>query len=108
ELFDLLGDELAVAAVNAPDQCVVSGPVGAVERFEQVLATRDVQPRRLHISAAAHSTLVDPVRSNFRDAVATLRPSPPTLMMISDHTGGGLTAAEAGEPSYGADTLRRR
>jgi acyl transferase domain-containing protein len=106
ELLKLLGDELAVAAVNAPDQCVVSGPVDAVERFEQVLAARDVPPRRLHISAAAHSTLVDPVRSAFRDAVASLRLNPPALTMISDHTGAVLTAAQAVDPSYWADHLR--
>lgn len=106
DLLDLLGDELAVAAVNAPDQCVVSGPADAVERFEKLLATRDVEVRRLHISAAAHSTLVDAVRPDFHAAVAAMRLNPPSLPVISDHTGAMLTAEQAADPAYWADHLR--
>ncbi|WP_117214018.1 type I polyketide synthase [Allorhizocola rhizosphaerae] len=106
ELLDLLGDDLAVAAVNAPDQCVISGPIDAVDRLEKLLGARDVEVRRLHISAAAHSTLVDAVWSDFHAAVAALRLNPPALPMISDHTGGLLPPERAVDPAYWADHLR--
>ncbi len=107
DVLGLVGDDLAVAAVNAPDQCVVSGPVEAVRQLEEVLAQRDVQARRLRISAAAHSTLVtSAVHAEFRDAVAALRPRPPAIQMISDHTGAPLAADRATDPAYWADHLR--
>src|SRR6185312_1784055 len=34
ELQPLLGDQLALAAVNGPSRCVASGPAGALEALE--------------------------------------------------------------------------
>ena len=92
---------------TGPDQCVVSGPSAAVDRFAAELERRGVEVRRLHISAAAHSPLVDPVVARFADTVASLSLRPPALPMLSDHTGDWLTAEQACDPAYWAAHLRR-
>jgi acyl transferase domain-containing protein/acyl carrier protein len=106
ELAGFLAAELSIAAINGPDQCVVSGPSAAVDRCAVGLERRGVEVRRLHISAAAHSPLVDPVVARFADTVATLSLRPPALPMLSDHTGDWLTAEQACDPAYWAAHLR--
>lgn len=106
DLRELLEPGLAVAAVNSPDQCVVSGPRDAVARFADALETRGVEVRRLRISAAAHSVLVDPVVAAFHDKVAALRSHPPSVPVLSDHTGTWLTDDQARDPGYWAAHLR--
>jgi acyl transferase domain-containing protein len=106
ELRDLLAPGLAVAAVNGPDQCVVSGPEHAVARLVEDLEARGIEVRRLRISAAAHSVLVDPVVARFQDSVAALRLHPPSVPVLSDHTGTWLTDDQARDPAYWAAHLR--
>ncbi|MBV9823465.1 MAG: acyltransferase domain-containing protein [Actinobacteria bacterium] len=106
ELRGLLEPGLAIAAVNTPDQCVVSGAHEPATRLATALAERGIEVRRLHISAAGHSPLVDPVVGRFADRVAGLRLHPPSLPMLSDHTGGWLTAEQACDPAYWAAHLR--
>lgn len=48
-------------AVNGVDQCAVTGPVDEVEELRARLGGLGVDDRVLRISAAAHSSLVDPV-----------------------------------------------
>ena len=49
----LLGDRLAIAAVNAADSVVISGEESAVDAALAQLAARGVQGHRLYISLAA-------------------------------------------------------
>ncbi len=66
DLVTLLADAgLAIAAVNAPGLCVVSGASEAVEAFENELETRRVAARRLKTSHAFHSAMMDPVVEPF-------------------------------------------
>jgi acyl transferase domain-containing protein len=106
ELCASLPPGLAIAAVNAPDQCVVSGPRGAVADFADALERCGAEVRRLRITAAAHSVLVEPVMARFAETVAGLRLRPPALPMLSDHTGRWLTGEQACDPAYWAGHLR--
>jgi len=47
-LRPLLGDGIELAAVNAPDRCVVGGPIRAVQRFAAALEARGVEARLLY------------------------------------------------------------
>jgi phthiocerol/phenolphthiocerol synthesis type-I polyketide synthase E len=106
ELAGSLPPGLAIAAVNAPDQCVLSGPREAVDEFADVLERRGAEVRRLRITAAAHSVLVEPVMARFAETVAGLQLRPPALPMLSDHTGHWLTGEQACDPAYWAGHLR--
>src|SRR6185295_8643186 len=54
-----------IAAVNGPGDVVVSGPVDELDGFIQALATRGVKARRLVVSHAFHSCLMDPMVDAF-------------------------------------------
>jgi len=107
DLAPLLGADLALAALNAPQQSVVAGPSAAVEALEQHLAARGVKASRLRTSHAFHSPLVEPVLAPFARLVAEVRLSPPRIPLISNVTGTWLSAAEATDPHYWAGHIRQ-
>lgn len=102
----MIGPALTIAAINGPEQCVVSGPRINLDAFLALLRDREVDARVLRISAAAHSILVEPITAQFRSAVAQLKTRAPTLPILSDHSGGWLTPEQATDPGYWTAHLR--
>ncbi len=98
---------LALAAVNAPQLSVVSGPSDAVARFEQTLADEGIAVRRLHTSHAFHSAMMDSILSPFAEVMRSVRLSPPAIPYISNVTGTWITAGQATDPAYYAQHLRQ-
>ena len=78
---------VCLAAVNGPDQCVVSGSTAEIERFEERLAGEFVPYRRLQTSHAFHSNMMDPVLEDFTREVLQKHPRSPKLPFISNLTG---------------------
>ena len=108
ELEGLLAErrDLALAVVNGPASCVVSGPEEAIGACESELRARGVQARRLHTSHAFHSVMMDPALPAFRAVVETVELRPPALPYLSNLTGTWITAAEATDPAYWVRHLR--
>ncbi len=102
----MLGSELSIAAINAPELCVVSGPALAIEGLAQSLATRGVETQRLHINVAAHSAMLTPILAEFADFVRSISLKAPTSPFISNETGRWITEAEATDPAYWVRHLR--
>ncbi len=98
---------LSLAAINAPAQCVLSGPTRAIEATAAALAEREVEARRIQIDVAAHSTLVELILPAFRAFVETIRLRPPAIPYLSNVTGAWMTAADATDPSYWVRHLRQ-
>jgi acyl transferase domain-containing protein len=61
----------------------------------------------LHISAAAHSPLVEPALATFARVVASVRLAPPSIPWISDTTGRPVRPDEATDPAYWTAHMRR-
>ncbi|MEA2691559.1 MAG: hypothetical protein QOJ16_946, partial [Acidobacteriota bacterium] len=57
----LCGTTLSLAAVNGPQRSVVAGPLPALDDLERQLAERGVSCRRLQVSHAFHSHMIDPI-----------------------------------------------
>jgi len=106
-LRPLLGEDVALAAVNAPDLCVVSGPHAAVDGLEELLGGQGVQCRRLHTTRAFHSPMMDPAVEPFRALVAGTALRPPSIPFVSNLTGTWITAEQATDPGYWAAHLRQ-
>ncbi len=106
EVRPLLGVELSLAAVNGPELCAVSGPEHAVAALEAVLAARDVEGRRLKISVAAHSAMLDPILDEFRAGVRKMKLQAPKRRFISNLTGTWAEASEVTSPEYWVRHLR--
>lgn len=94
------GDLAAVAAVNAPEQTVVSGAVEAVQRVCAELGAQGVRCTPLAVSHAFHSPLVDPVLDAFESEAARVRFGALRTRLISNLSGRVADAAEVTRPGY--------
>jgi acyl transferase domain-containing protein len=106
EVRERLVDGLAIATVNAPGTCVVSGPTALVDELAERLRSDDVACTVLRTSHAFHSPMMDPILAEFRSIVAATERSSPRLPLLSNVTGTWMTPDEATDPSYWARQLR--
>jgi amino acid adenylation domain-containing protein len=102
----LLGASLSLAAVNAPELCVVSGPSEEVERLRLRLEARGIVCRPLHTSHAFHSEMMEPAVSRFVEEVREVGLGVPRVGFVSNVTGSWITAEEATDPAYWGRHLR--
>jgi len=91
---------VAIAAVNAPGQVVVSGAAEEVARLCDQLAARGLRCQPLTVSHAFHSPLVDPVLDRFEAAAARVSWQRPQRRVISNLTGQAATADTLASPRY--------
>ena len=106
EVAPLLGPGLSLAAINGPAQAVVSGDVEAVERLHERLGERGVRVRRLRLSTAGHSALVDAIADEFAEATRGISADRPSIPCVSNVTGTWLADDEALDPLYWVRHLR--
>ncbi|MFJ1792951.1 type I polyketide synthase [Kitasatospora griseola] len=98
--------EVGLAAVNGPASTVVSGDAAAVDEIAAVLAARGRKTRRLRVSHAFHSPLMEPMLAEFREVVARIVPGEAAVPVISDLTGEPATAEQLGSPDYWVEHVR--
>ncbi|HEY8985279.1 MAG TPA: beta-ketoacyl synthase N-terminal-like domain-containing protein, partial [Streptomyces sp.] len=106
-LLDGRTADVDVAAVNGPGSVVLSGTETAVTEVVEELRTRGRRTKRLAVSHAFHSPLMDPMLPEFRQAVAALSFQAPRVPFISTVTGRQVTADEIGSPDYWVRNARR-
>ncbi len=105
-LEPLLEGKLDIATINAPDMCVVSGTIAAVEWLEEKLTSMEVDFRRLRIKAASHTRTLDPLLPRFREYLASIPLNPPKVPIVSNRTGTWMTDEQATSPDYWVEHLR--
>jgi polyketide synthase 12/myxalamid-type polyketide synthase MxaB len=94
-------DHVAVAVVNGPSQVVISGDAARVEAVRarvEAKAGRALS-RRLQVSHAFHSPLMEPMLDDFEAALRGLPMKRPRLPLVSNVT-GALAGAEVARPGY--------
>ena len=101
-----LSDELDIAAVNADDLCVVSGPIKAIERLHSDLDKQEIDCTRIRINVAAHSSMLDSILEPFRTFCQSITFSKPTIPFTSNVSGGWISDTQAMDPNYWVDHLR--
>lgn len=84
---------VAIAAVNGPQNTVVSGPITAVEQLLQTLSDQGIRSRPLAVSHAFHSPLMEPMLAEFAAIAQTIPSQPPQIPLVSNLTGQLLTTA---------------
>jgi acyl transferase domain-containing protein/aryl carrier-like protein len=94
EVLDPWTDRVALAAVNGSDDVTLSGETGAVEEVLAELERRGIAARRLPVSHAFHSPLVEPVLDELERLAAGISFAPPRRLFVSDTTGRPLAAGE--------------
>ncbi|WP_344316675.1 SDR family NAD(P)-dependent oxidoreductase, partial [Acrocarpospora pleiomorpha] len=109
QVADLLAGregEVSIAAVNGPASLVVSGVEEAVLEVAAALESQGVRTRRLRVSHAFHSPLMDPMLADFRALAGTLSYNPPRIPVVSTLTGETATAEQLCSPDYWVDQVR--
>ncbi|MDT0574323.1 type I polyketide synthase, partial [Streptomyces sp. DSM 3412] len=89
-----------IAAVNGPRAVVVSGDEAAVAPVVEVLRGRGVKTKRLDVSHAFHSPLMEPMLAEFGAVVEGLSFHAPSLGVVSNVTGAVASAEELCVPEY--------
>jgi acyl transferase domain-containing protein len=105
QVTPLLGSELSLMATNGPQQCVVSGPLAAIQKLETELCAREAACRRLEATHAFHSRMMEPIFDDVVKLARTVQLNPPHIPYISNLTGRWISDSEATEPEYWARHL---
>jgi acyl transferase domain-containing protein/acyl carrier protein len=102
EIAPLLADypDLAIAAINSPRQCVVSGGEQSLAAVTALLTEQGRTVKQLGVSHAFHSPLMHEVFDDFRAALATIKFREPNLTMVSNLTGAVARYSEISDPEY--------
>lgn len=103
---ELLPEQVDIAAVNAPDLCVASGPVERIETLQAELEAQQIDCTRIRINVAAHSSMLDEVLEEFRQFCQTVKFSKPEIPFTSNYTGGWISDDQATDPDYWVNHLR--
>jgi myxalamid-type polyketide synthase MxaE and MxaD len=93
-------DSVSVAAINGPQNIVISGPEPLVQTLCERFAARDIQTQRLVVSHAFHSTLMDPILDAFESAAAAVAVARPRMAVVSNVTGRIMAADERLDAAY--------
>jgi acyl transferase domain-containing protein len=106
ELQAFVSGSLAVAAINGPSHCVISGASDHIAQAEQRLAAAGVVYQTLHTSHAYHSEMMEPAARLFAEEVAAIKLNSPEIPYVSSLTGTWIKAEEATSASYWSRQLR--
>ncbi|MFJ8650634.1 type I polyketide synthase [Streptomyces sp. NPDC093546] len=101
-----LPDGVDLAAVNGPASVTVSGDADAIAVLERRLRSRGVRAKRLAVSHAFHSHLMEPMLDDFAAVARSLTYRPPTLPVVSTLTGGPVNADTLCDPRYWVRQVR--
>jgi amino acid adenylation domain-containing protein len=106
EVQPLIGDGVALAAINSPTNVVLAGPHEALDAVMRQLDARGVPHQRLHTSHAFHSPMMEPMIGPFMERVADVALYEPSTQYISSVSGDWIRTDEATSPAYWARHAR--
>jgi len=92
--------DLDLAAVNGPNQCVLSGPVPAVDAAQTRCGDLGIACARLAVARAFHSRLMEPAAEALERTFAEFSPREPVLPWLSNVSGDWITPEQARAPAY--------
>jgi amino acid adenylation domain-containing protein len=101
-----IAEPLALAAINSPKLCVISGPTQPLEALRSQLESEGIAVKRLKTAHAFHSAMMDPVIEPFAALVREAAPRAPRIPIVSTATGALLSDQQATDPRYWAEQLR--
>ena len=107
DVLPLLTDGVSIAAINGPRSVVLSGAADEVT----AVAAQFEKSKRLRVSHAFHSVLMEPMLAEFAQVAETLIYSSPRIPVVSNVTGQVAEAQDAallGAARAGGGPVRRR
>jgi polyketide synthase 12 len=92
--------ELSIAAINGPSSVVLSGGTEAIEAAETHWCKEGKKTKRLAVSHAFHSPLMEPMLEPFAEVARSLAYEEPKLPIVSNLSGELLRPEQATDPAY--------
>ncbi len=93
------GSDVAIAAINGPQQFVLSGKREAIATLSKGLEGQGIKVTPLAVSHAFHSSLMEPMLAEFGQVASEVTYARPKISLISNLT-GTLISAEIATPEY--------
>jgi iturin family lipopeptide synthetase A len=91
---------LSLAVLNGPRNVVVSGQADALDLFLANLGGQGIETRRLHVTHAFHSPLMDPLLDAFERYARSIEFRAPEIPFVSNLTGRFLAQGEIPDAAY--------
>ena len=79
--------KVSVAAVNGPNSVVVSGTVDALDELISMCEAQGVRARRIPVDYASHSSQVERIHDDIRDALGSITPTASAIAFYSTVAG---------------------
>jgi acyl transferase domain-containing protein/NAD(P)-dependent dehydrogenase (short-subunit alcohol dehydrogenase family)/acyl carrier protein len=99
-------ETLALAAVNGPRSMVVSGDADALEQWSAQWRERGRKTKRLRVSHAFHSPLMEPMLEELRAIARGIEHAPAQIPIVSNVTGELIGEDELADGEYWARQVR--
>lgn len=100
------GAGVSIAAVNGAESVVISGKEELVQIVVAQLAAEGVKSRKLTVSHAFHSPLMEPMLAEFRQIANRISYSAPQMALVSNVT-GQLITDDVTNPDYWVRHVRQ-
>lgn len=107
EVLDRYPAELALAAINGTENLVVSGAAPTLDRALEEIASLGFGTRRLVVSHAFHSPLMDPILDSFESLASEVTFEEPHVPIVSNVTGAMAGPHDLSKPRYWRDHIRQ-
>ena len=99
QIIESYSEEVVIAALNGPKNTVISGTKVGIQKAIADLQDEGIKTKKLTVSHAFHSPLMNPMISEFKEVLSQLSFSLPKIKLISNVT-GQLATAEITTPEY--------
>ncbi|HLV36059.1 MAG TPA: type I polyketide synthase, partial [Spirillospora sp.] len=99
DIIRVFGDAVTIATINGPENTVISGSEAAVVEAMEALKAQGIKSRRLNVSHAFHSALMEPMLPEFEQVLANVALHRPRLRLAANVTGTFITD-EVAHPDY--------
>lgn len=98
--------QVAIAAINGPKNIVISGDRQAIEIITKTLRAQGITTKKLQVSHAFHSPLMEPMLGEFEQVAKSITYSSPKISLISNLSGQPITD-EMATPEYWCHHVRQ-
>jgi malonyl CoA-acyl carrier protein transacylase len=98
--------EVAIAAINGPQNVVISGRKPAIQAIAAILESMAIKVTPLAVSHAFHSSLMEPMLADFARVAAEVCYSSPQIAVISN-VSGTFATEELTTPEYWCQHVRQ-